>query len=101
MSRDSSVHLIGMGWAGCDEAKFQRTFGCGRSIFGRFTDLQDIGAKMGYFQFGITSLSELLLNMNVGKSKRVSSLLCSRTLPKHLQSFASPGLPEKPSCSSA
>ena len=29
---------------------------------------------MGYHQLGITSFTELLLNMTIGKSKRVSSL---------------------------
>ena len=81
-SRDSSVHLIGMGWEGSDEAKFQRTFGCGRSMFGRFSDLQELGTRMGYHQLGLKSMSELLLSVEIGKSRRVrialvpSILLC-------------------------
>lgn len=72
--RDTSIHYVGLAWSKSDEAKFQSSFGCGRSLFARFTDVQELAARAG-FRGGLARLSLAVLNVHFIKAKQVKMCL--------------------------
>ncbi len=72
MCRDPDVVLIGFSWDSADEKKFRQTFQFGRSMMPHFLDLQSIGGMLGYRNYGLGSLSQQVMGVQMKKSKKVS-----------------------------
>ncbi|KAG1677213.1 hypothetical protein FOA52_013411 [Chlamydomonas sp. UWO 241] len=70
---DPSVVVVGHSWASADETKAQKSFGFGSQAFGRFLDLQQCAARLGFPRLGLAALVKQVMGMQLSKAQQLSN----------------------------
>lgn len=72
LSRDDEIIGVGFSWDNSDERKMQSSFDLGRrELFTHFIDVKIQAEQMGYYNVGVNSLAQLLLDFYPPTSKLV------------------------------